>query len=418
MTRSQFFKLVVVLSLAAVAAGALSACKRSNGQTNAAASASPTPPVVEVSTMAAVVRQLPQYFEATGSLAANQQTDVAPETSGKVAAVGVDIGSSVKRGQMLVRLEDADFKDRAAQAEAQLDQAKATLDQNRAKIGLRPGQKFAPENVPEVRAARAALDLADKNLRRYEKLVESGDISRATYDQQVSQRDQASEQYQALIHQAQQNFATVANSQAAVEMAQSQLSLAKRNLTYTTVSAPMAGYVLDRPADIGEYISPQQKVATIVSLNPLRARIDVPEQAISQIRQGESVSVSVSAYPDRNFSGRVARVSPSVTATSRTLTVEADVDNPNAELKPGQFATIRILLPHNAPAVLVPQRALRTISGATYVFVIKNGFAQQRLVQSGQTEGDLVELKSGVAADEIVAISNVDQLSDGAAVRQ
>jgi len=68
--------------------------------------------------------------------------------------------------------------------------------------------------------------------------------------------------------------------------------------------------------------------------------------------------------------------------------------------------------------VLVPQRALRTISGATYVFVIKNGFAQQRLVQSGQTEGDLVELKSGVGADEIVAISNVDQLSDGAAVRQ
>jgi len=418
MTRSQFFKLVVVLSLAAVAAGALSACKRSNGQTNASASASPTPPVVEVSTSAAVMRQLPQYFEATGSLAANQQTDVAPETSGKVAAVGVDIGSSVKRGQMLVRLEDADFKDRAQQAQAQLDQAKATLDQNRAKIGLRQGQKFAPENVPEVRAVRAALDLADKNLQRYEKLVESGDISRATYDQQVSQRDQAAEQYQALIHQAQQNFATVANSQAAVEMAQSQLSLAKRNLTYTTVSAPMAGYVLDRPADIGEYISPQQKVATIVSLNPLRARIDVPEQAIPQIHQGESVSVSVSAYPDRNFSGRVARVSPSVTATSRTLTVEADVDNPNAELKPGQFATIRILLPHNAPAVLVPQRALRTISGATYVFVIKNGFAQQRLVQSGQTEGDLVELKSGVAADEIVAISNVDQLSDGAAVRQ
>jgi len=396
----------------------MSACKRSNGQTNASASASPTPPVVEVSTSAAVMRQLPQYFEATGSLAANQQTDVAPETSGKVAAVGVDIGSSVKRGQMLVRLEDADFKDRAQQAQAQLDQAKATLDQNRAKIGLRQGQKFAPENVPEVRAVRAALDLADKNLQRYEKLVESGDISRATYDQQVSQRDQAAEQYQALIHQAQQNFATVANSQAAVEMAQSQLSLAKRNLTYTTVSAPMAGYVLDRPADIGEYISPQQKVATIVSLNPLRARIDVPEQAIPQIHQGESVSVSVSAYPDRNFSGRVARVSPSVTATSRTLTVEADVDNPNAELKPGQFATIRILLPHNAPAVLVPQRALRTISGATYVFVIKNGFAQQRLVQSGQTEGDLVELKSGVAADEIVAISNVDQLSDGAAVRQ
>jgi RND family efflux transporter MFP subunit len=287
-----------------------------------------------------------------------------------------------------------------------------------AKIGLRPGQKFNPESVPEVAAARAALDLADKNLRRSEKLVESGDISRAAYDLQRSQRDQAAEQHQALIHQAQQNYAAVANSQAAVDMAQTQLSLAKRNLTYTIVPAPMAGYVSDRPADVGEYISPQQKVATIVSLNPLRVRIDVPEQAIPQIRVGESVSVAVSGYPDRSFSGHVARVSPSVTATSRTLTVEADVDNPNAELKPGQFATVRILLPQSAPAQLVPQRALRTISGATYIFVIKNGFVQQRLVQTGQTEGDLVELKSGIAADEIVATSNVDQLSDGSAVRQ
>lgn len=418
MSRSGFFKLAVTVFLLALAGLGLAACKRSNGQSNAAATASPTPNVVQISTSAAVMRQLPQYFEGTGSLAANQQTDVAAETSGKVAAVGVDIGSSVRKGQMLVRLEDADFKDRIQQAQAQLDQAQATLRQNEAKIGLRPGQKFIPENVPEVAASKAAWDLAEKNLRRYEKLVESGDVSRAAYDQQKSQRDQAAEQYQALIHQAQQNYAAVANSQAAVDAAQTSLSLAKRNLTYTVVSAPMAGYVAERPADIGEYISPQQKVATIVSLNPLRVRIDVPEQSIPQIRVGESVSVGVAAYPDRSFAGHVARVSPSVTPASRTMTVEADVDNSSGELKPGQFATIRVLLPQSAPAVLVPQRALRTISGATYVFVIKNGFAQQRLVQTGQTEGDLVELKSGIAADEVVATSNVDQLSDGSAVRQ
>ncbi|HEU5238886.1 MAG TPA: efflux RND transporter periplasmic adaptor subunit [Pyrinomonadaceae bacterium] len=418
MSRSGFLKLAVTGLVLAIAALALAGCNRSAGQSNAAANASATPNVVQVGTSAAIVRQLPQFFEGTGSLAANQQTDVAPETSGKVAAVDVDIGSSVSKGQMLVKLEDADFKDRILQAQAQLDQQKATLQQNMAKIGLKPGQKFNPENVPEVAAARAALDLAEKNLRRSEKLVESGDIPRATYDLQKSQRDQAAEQYQALIHQAQQNYAAVANSQAAVDAAQTNLSLAKRNLTYTIVPAPMAGYVSERPADVGEYISPQQKVATIVSLNPLRVRIDVPEQSIPQVHVGESVSVTVAAYPDRSFAGRVARISPSVTPSSRTMTVEADVDNPNAELKPGQFATIRILLPQSAPAVLVPQRALRTISGATYVFVIKNGFAQQRLVQMGQTEGDLIELKSGIAADEIVATSNVDQLNDGAAVRQ
>ena len=408
----------IILLLVAVGAG-LTACNRSNGQGNSAtASASPTPAAIQISTTSAVMRQLPRFFEANGNLAPNQQADVAAETSGKVAAVGVDLGSSVRRGQMIVKLDDADFRIRVQQAQAQLDQAKATQRQNEAKIGLRPGQKFNPENVPEVAGARSALDLAEKNLRRYEKLVETGDISRSAYDQQKSQRDQLAEQYQALIHQAQQNYAAVANAQAAVDAAATQLALAKRNLVYTVVVSPMQGYVSERPADVGEYVSPQQKVATVVNLNPLRVRIDIPEQAISQIHTGESVSVSVAAYPDRNFAGRVARVSPNVTTASRTLTVEADVENPKAELKPGQFATVRILLPQTEPAVLVPQRALRTISGATYVFVIKNGHAEQRLVQSGQAEGDLIELKSGVAADEVVATSNVDQLSDGAAVRQ
>ena len=395
------------------------ACSGSKAQpNNAAASGLPTPAAVQVSVAPAIVRQLPRFFEANGSLAANQQTDVAAETSGKVVAVGVDLGSSVRRGQMIVKLDDADFRIKIQQAQAQVDQAKATQRQNEAKIGLRPGQKFNPENVPEVAAARSALELAEKNLRRYEKLVETGDISRAAYDQQKSQRDQLAEQYQALIHQAQQNYAAVANAQGAVDAAQTQLSLAKRSLGYTVVLAPMSGYVSDRPADIGEYVSPQQKVATIVSLNPLRVRIDIPEQAISQIHAGESVSVQVAAYPDRNFAGHVARVSPSVTTASRTLTVEADVENPSSELKPGQFATVRILLPQTEPAVLVPKGALRTISGSTYVFVVKNGHAEQRLVQPGQTEGDLIELKSGVAANELIAASNVDQLSDGIAVSQ
>jgi len=406
-----------VLLLAVVGVG-LAGCGRSKGQPNSGPQGGATPAVIVVSTTPAVVRQLPRFFEASGSLAPNEQTDVAAETSGKVVAVGVDIGSSVRRGQMIVKLDDADFRLRVQQAQAQLEQAIATLHQNEAKIGLRPGQKFNPENVPEVAAARAALDLAERNLRRYEKLVETGDISRATYDQQKSQRDQLAQQHQALIHQAQQNYATVANSQAAVNAAQTQVSLAKRNLTYTVVAAPMAGFVSDRPADVGEYVSPQQKVATIVSVNPLRVRIDIPEQAITQIHVGESVSVSVAAYTDRNFAGRIARVSPSVTASSRTLTVEAEVQNPNAELKPGQFATIRILLPQSEPAILVPLRALRTISGSTYVFVIKNGFAEQRLVQPGQAEGDLVELKTGVKPDETVATSSVEQLSDGAAVKQ
>ena len=116
--------------------------------------------------------------------------------------------------------------------------------------------------------------------------------------------------------------------------------------------------------------------------------------------------------------GRIARISPNVTATSRTLTVEAEVENPDNALKPGQFATVRIQQSQTAPAVLVPARAVKTEGTSSSVFVIKNGRAEQRVVQLGQSEGDLVEIKTGLAADETVATSNVEQLQDGMTVTQ
>ena len=376
------------------------------------------PAVVDVATAPAIMRQLPQFFEATGSLTGDQQTDVAPQVAGKVVAVGVDLGSYVKRGQMIVRLDDVDAKLRVQQAQAQLEQAKAALRQAEEKAGIRAGQSFDPNKVPEVANARVALELAEKNLRRAEKLIESGDVSRSAYDQQKAQRDQLKEAYESALSLARQNFAAVATARANVTNAESQLGLAQRSLSYSLVYSPIDGYVAERNADLGEYVSPSTKVATIVRINPLRVRIDIPEQAIPAVNVGQSVSVTTSAWPDRNFSGRIARISPNVTPTSRTLTVEAEIENGSGALKPGQFATVRILQSRAQPAVLVPSRAVRTESGVSRVFVIKDGRAQQRLVQLGQTEGDLVEIKSGVAADELVATSNIEQLGDGMAVKQ
>jgi multidrug efflux pump subunit AcrA (membrane-fusion protein) len=376
------------------------------------------PVVVEVTTAAAIKRELPRFFEATGSLAGDQQTDVAPQTSGKVVAVGVDIGSPVRRGQMLVRLDDAELKLRVDQAAAQVAQTKAAVKQAEEKIGLRPGQAFDPNRVAEVAAAKVSFDLAEKNLRRAEKLIESGDVSRSFYDQQRAQRDQLKEQYDVALAQARQNYAAVEVARTNVANAEAALALARKNLSYANIPAPIDGFVSERTADLGEYVSPQQKVVTIVRTNPLRIRIDIPEQAIPEVRVGQSVSITTSAWPDKNFAGRVARIAPNVSATSRTLTVEAEIENSSGALKPGQFATVRILQERSEPAVLVPARAVLTEAGVSRVYVIKNGHAEQRLVQTGQTEGDLIEVKSGVAADEQVATSNLEQLSDGMAVKQ
>jgi multidrug efflux pump subunit AcrA (membrane-fusion protein) len=389
---------------------------KANVRTDAATPAAPA--AVEVTTAPAILRELPRFFEATGSLAGDQQTDVAPSIAGKVTAIGVDLGSYVKRGQMIVRLDDVDSKLRVEQAQAQLDQAKAALRQAEEKIGLRPGQNFDVNRIPEVANARVAFDLSEKNLRRAEKLIESGDVSRSNYDEQKARRDQLKEVYEAALSLGRQNFAAVGNSRANVANAQTQLGLARRSLSYALVFSPIDGYVAERTADLGEYVSPTSKVATIVRINPLRIRIDIPEQAIPEVRVGQSVSVTTSAWPDKNFSGRIARISPNVSPSSRTLTVEAEVENGSGILKPGQFASVRILQQRVEPAILVPGRAVLTESGVSRVFVIKDGHAQQRLVQLGQSESDLVEVKGGVAADEQVATSNVDQLSDGVAVRQ
>ena len=114
----KLIKLVLLVYLTAAVGASLVSCKRSNGQPSNSGAANPTPTILEVSTVAAVVRQLPRFFEATGTLAADVQTDVQPQTAGKVVAVGVDMGSAVSKGQMLVRLEEADYKLRVDQAVA------------------------------------------------------------------------------------------------------------------------------------------------------------------------------------------------------------------------------------------------------------------------------------------------------------
>ncbi len=396
------------------------ACGGSRGEAKPKnANVQPTPAAVQVTTAAAIVRDLPRFIEATGSLGADEQTDVAPTVAGKVVAVGVDLGSFVSKGAVLVRLDDADARLRLAQLQAQAAQAQSAVRQAEAKIGLRAGQAFDPTRVAEVGSARAAFDLAEKQLTRQTRLLETGDVSRSTYDQQKAQRDQLQQQYEAQLAAARQNYAAIQTARDAAQGAAAQVAQAQKAIRDAVVYAPIGGYIADRPADVGEYVTTASKIATIVRTNPLRLRIDIPEQFISTVQPGQSVSVTTSAYADRSFAGRIARISPNVTATSRTLTVEAEVDNSQNQLKPGQFAAVRILLPKADPAVLVPARAVRTQENTSRIFVInKDGRIEERVVQLGQAEGDLVEIKTGVRPDELVATSNLEQLKDGAMVRQ
>jgi RND family efflux transporter MFP subunit len=419
-----FFIALSAVSLVSAACGSRdSANTNSNNQ----------PQIIDVTTTQAVVKQIPTYFEATGNLASDEQTDVAPAVAGKIAEVNFDVGSYVQKGSVLVRLDARDAQIRLEQARDQVeqqkkavDQAIANLRQAQARLGLKDGEAFNIENFPQVKTIKANLELAEKELARSERLLESGDVSRSTVDQRRAQRDalvgqleDARQMAAVAVKAINIAGAQVAAARTAVATAQTQVEQAQKAVNDTVVLSPISGYVSERVADPGEYISPSApnaKIATIVRTSPLRLRIDVPEQSIGKVAVGQAISLQTSAYPDRNFAGTVVRILPNLNVTARTLTVEAEVPNTDGLLKPGQFATVRLTQAKPENAVMVPTSAIKTEGDTNKIYIVKDGAVREQLVQIGLLEDNMIQVKQGIVEGDVVATSNLNSLFDGVLV--
>ncbi|MEP6788310.1 MAG: efflux RND transporter periplasmic adaptor subunit [Acidobacteriota bacterium] len=425
----------ILISAAAILSVALMAAGCGSRSTAANANANSQAATIDVTTTQAVVKPIPTYFEATGNLVGDEQTDVAPAVAGKVMEVNFDVGSFVQKGSILLRLDDRDAKIRLETAQAQAEQQKgavaqsvAALRQAQVRLGVKDGQGFDIETFSQVLSTKANLVLAEKELARAEKLFASGDLSRSTLDQRRAQRDallgqldEARSTAAVAVKAISSAEAAVASAKSAVATSQTQIDQARKALADTVVYAPISGYISERVADPGEYVSPSTpnaKVATIVRTGTLRMRIDVPEQAIGKVAVGQGIALQTSAYPDRNFAGTVARILPSLNATARTLTVEADVANPNGLLKPGQFATVRITQSKPENAVMIPASAVKAEGDINKVYIVKDGAVREHLVQVGLLENDMIQVKIGVAEGDLIATSNINELYDGVFVRQ
>jgi len=417
-----------ILAIGSVACNR-SAAREENG---AVASGAELPPVA-VTTTTAVAREVSSFIQATGSLVAEETSDVAPQISGQVVATLVNVGAFVRQGAVIARLDDRDARLRVEQARANLRQTEAAVRQAEARLGLRGGGGFNAETIPEVRAARAnyeqalaELQLAETNEKRYRELVETGDVARNIYDQYRTQRDtararanSAREQLEAAINAARQNNEAIRTAEAAVEGARAQLAIAQKALSDTVIRAPYSGYISNRPVAVGEYVTPASVIVTLLRTNPIKLQAQVPEAEAPFIRPGMSVSVEVEAFPQRRFAGRVVAVNPAIDPASRSAIVEAEIENGDNALRSGMFAKVRILRGQGQRVVLVPRAAvLRDQSTQSYrVFVVQGGVARLRVVQLGEEEGDMVQIISGVNDGEVVATSNLPQLYEGAKIR-
>ena len=383
---------------------------------------------IAVTTATARLRTVPAAFEETGSFVADELSDIAPPVAGRVVATPVNVGDFVNEGQVVCELDHRDAQLKLEQARAQLDQAEFAYRQAQSRLGLNGENKFEPDQVPEVVAARANYEsalasakLAAADAKRYENLVNSGDVSRSSYEKARTQQETAEaqanaarQQYEAQLNSARWNYRGVEMSRATVGAFRSQLEQAKKGVEDTTVRAPFDGFITARPVAAGQYVATTNKVATIVRINSLKLQLQTPEHRAATARVGLAVEARVSAYPNRVFTGRITAINPSVDPNSRVFVIEARFDNPKAELRPGMFALGKVLLSGGENAVFVPRAAVThdKTTDSYQVFTVNNGVARLRVVVTGDTDGDSIRISSGLAGTETVATSNLSELFD------
>lgn len=377
-------------------------------------------------------REIASAIRATGTLVADESSDIAPKTAGKIANVSVNVGQFVSSGSTIAKIDDNDAKALLATSQAQVKQAVATVRQAEARLGLSPTGTFAASTIPEVRAANAnyqqalaEMKQAEVNELRYRELLESGDVATIAYEQFRTARDtararanNAKELLEAAANTARQNNQAIASAKANVEAAQTQVANARRSIADTIIRAPFSGFISNRPVAVGEYVSSASIVATILKANPIKVQIQVAEADVPSVTIGKGVSLEVDAYKDRKFAGTVSAINPAVDPTSRAAVIEALVENGDNALRSGMFATASINKEGGSASVFVPKSAVY-VDEATQsfrVFVIQEGVAKLKVVQVGLEEGDSYQVLSGIVADETVATSSLDKLYEGANV--
>ncbi len=352
-------------------------------------------------------REIARSVEVTGTLLPFEEVVLTNEQPGTVEAIRVDLGDRVEPGQLLLRLDDREARLALAQAEANLLAAERGL--GRARAG-------AEAALATVARSRAALEEARLNRKRFEDLFAEGAVSASQRDSARTQDEMAAATVRWAEAQAESDAQGVQTAAAAVEQARAALGLARKRVADTEIRSPMKGAVKQRLVSAGDGIREKTPLLVLVTTDPLKLQGTVPERFAPEVRVGQPVAVTLEAYPGRAFRGKVSRVSPSVDPQTRTLALEALLENRDGRLKPGFFARGQVLARTDKDVPFVPETAVYTFVGVTKVFVVTDGTVQERQVEAGERLNGWVEVRNGVKPGEVVATANLAALFDGAPV--
>ena len=354
-------------------------------------------------------RAVRRTVEAVGSLFPYDEVVVSSEVDGRADQVLVDVGDHVSKGQTLVEILPIEFKLAADQQDAILEQAKARL-------GLTDSDAEVKDPTQTAAVKKAAADLAnaEQKFRRTKELAQQGVFSKQNLDEDEAIFNAARATYDLALQE-------VRNLQAAIKQDRALKELANKKLRDTKIVAPFSGSVKERNVTIGQYLKVQTPVMTIVNSDPIRVRLKVPEKMAAWVPVGQLVTVSVEAYPDRTFSGKIWRLNPSVDPATRTFDAEALIDNHAGVLKPGFFVKASIPSTRVDQILIIPQKSLSYAYGIYKVYALtKSNKLKEREVKVGDRMGEDIEVLDGLAKGDRLALPTEGQelaMKEGAAVK-
>ncbi|MBI2843937.1 MAG: efflux RND transporter periplasmic adaptor subunit [Armatimonadetes bacterium] len=437
---------------------------------------------VPVQTAEVTVGPIEDTVSVTGDLAALKSVTLSSKIPGKVTQVTVREGDPVSRGQVVVELDRTDASANLMQAQAGLQAANARLSQaktsaavtdvqseaaikqakaalvaaqaNLEKIrkGARSQERMIAEN--QVTTAKANLDNAEANLRRYKQLYEQGAVPQAQLDVYQTQYDVALAQYNSAkenlslveegarredvraaetqVTQAEEALRTakanaaqtdlrredIKNARAGVAQAQAQVAIAREQLDNTIIRSPIDGIVSARMTEPGQTVSPGVPLGEAVNLGTVYFEANISETVLAKVKVGDVVNVKVDAFPGQSFIGKVQRIYPAASTNTRTFSARISVPNPESSLKPGMFARGSIISASRGSAILVPQNAVEERSGEYVVFKLEGQTAKMHTVTRGLSNPEFVELlpPTEVGPGDTVITAGHEYLEDGTKV--
>ncbi|MDZ7805260.1 efflux RND transporter periplasmic adaptor subunit [Thiohalophilus sp.] len=337
----------------------------------------------------AEVRRGPMQMQRTfsGTLQARAQFVVAPKISGRVKKLYVDLADSITRGQVVAELDDEEYQQAVARAEAELEVARANLE-----------------------AAKSALEIARRELARVDQLRKQGLTTDTQYD--VAKANQLAKQ------------AEVEVARANLRKAESVLETSRIQLGYTRVRAEWSEgqelrVVGERYVDEGDTVSANAALLRVVEPAPLLAVIQVTEGGYAHLQAGQPATLTTAAYPGESFAARIERIAPVFSEATRQARVELRVENPDHKLKPGMFIRTTIALQEFNQAISVPELALTVREGEQGVFVLNEQAQQVRWqpVTADFRQDDWRRILEPADLRGRVVTLGQQFLDDGAAVR-